>query len=292
MKTIIVTGGTAGIGYQTSLELARRGDRVVITGRDRTRGEAALETLRRDSGRSDLELALGDLSTVAGTRALVAELSARFPRIDVLINNAGAFPTALTRTSDGLELGFATNVVMPCLLTRGLLPCLEAARPARVVNLTGGSAGSALDVQNLQCERGFDGLNSYSHSKRGLEAMSLELASELAPHGVFVTIVYPGQASTAMTRSVTPASMPWLMRPFFPLFALLTREDGGKSARKASRSSVHAALAEELEGVGGRALDTHCRPLKLHRTVEDPANRRRVMDVIAAASDARAGGAA
>jgi len=135
MQTIIITGGTGGIGYQAALALARQGHRVVVTGRNAERGGEAVERLKKDSGNAAIELALGDLSTPAGTDALFEDLSGRFDRIDLLINNAGSMTQERTDTEDGYSLNFAVNVVAVRRLTLGLLPLLEAARPARVVNV-------------------------------------------------------------------------------------------------------------------------------------------------------------
>lgn len=276
-KVIVITGGTAGIGRQSALGLLRLGHTVVVTGRDQARGEAACAELRQEAGAGTVELAVGDLATRAGLRALAEDLLRRFPRIDVLVNNAGAFAETLTRTADGVEQCFAVNVAAPWLLAHALLPALEAARPSRVVNLTGGTVSSKLDVENLEAEKGFTGLSTYDHSKRAADAMSLALAKELAPRGVFVNVVYPGQASTGMTRSVRAEHLPVLMRPFFPLFRFFVRDDGGKGARKASRSTVWAATAPELEGVSGRYFDTNCKPGTLHASVLDEAAQRAVV---------------
>ena len=110
--------------------------------------------------------------------------------------------------------------------------------------------------------------------------MTLALAKQLTPHGLTVNIVYPGQAATSMTRSVTPGMLPWRMKPFWPVLALMTREHGGKSAARASRSSVWAATAPELDGVSGTYFDADCREAPLHPTVRDPANQRVVIDQI------------
>jgi NAD(P)-dependent dehydrogenase (short-subunit alcohol dehydrogenase family) len=279
-KTIVVTGATAGIGQQTAISLARQGACVVVTGRDATRGSAGVEAIRRESGSTDVHLVLGDLTRRADILRLATDLQRQFPRVDVLINNAGAFANAFEKTSDGLELCFAVNVAAPYLLTKSLLPALTAARPARVINVTGGRPNSPLDADNLQAEKGFQGLSTYDHSKRAADAMSLALARELAPLGVSLNVVYPGQASTRMTKSVRAEHLPWWMRPFAPLFAFMVRDDGGRGAAKASRSSVWAATASELNGVSGAYFDSNCRRARLSPTVEDEANQRRVLQTI------------
>lgn len=277
MKFAVVTGGTSGIGLQTALSLAGLKWSVVVTGRDVERGEAAAAALRAAGGEG--HFIAGDLGTLSGARKLGDALCARFPRIDVLINNAGAATNALERTSDGLERCFAVNVAATLALTRALLPALEAAQPARVVMLTGGTARGALDAAALNGEA-FDGLNTYSNSKKALEAASLALGVELAPRGVFVNVVYPGQASTSMTQSMTASAFPWFARPFFPLFKWLVRDDGGKGARKASRSSVFAATSPTLDRVHAKYFSPDCQEQRLHASVYDGENQRRVLALV------------
>jgi NAD(P)-dependent dehydrogenase (short-subunit alcohol dehydrogenase family) len=281
-KTMVVTGGTGGIGRQTAIALARAGASVVITGRDRARGEAGLRAVREASGSADVHLATGDLASLRETRDLARDLAERFPRIDVLVNNAGALTTSRRVTVDGLETDFAVNVVAPYVLTHALGAAL--APGARVINVTGGLGFYGLDPTDLQAERTFLGLATYSRAKRALEAMSLELAEELRPRGVGVLVVFPGEAATSMSGGLTAASVPWWMRPLWPLFGHLRRDDGGASAAKAARSSAWAATSNDLDGVSGRAFDTNCRPMKLHATVRDRAARLRVVAEVRSAA--------
>ncbi|CAN5646188.1 hypothetical protein BH09MYX1_BH09MYX1_23530 [soil metagenome] len=147
--------------------------------------------------------------------------------------------------------------------------------------MTGGLPIVDLDLDNLQAEKGFLGLRTYSHAKRALEAMTLELSRELAPRGIHVNVVYPGNAPTAMSGQMTLAMIPWWMVPVWPIFRLLMQsDDGGRGAEKASRSSVWAATTDELASRGGGAFDTDCRPMKLKRNVADPAIQARVVAIV------------
>jgi len=112
-------------------------------------------------------------------------------------------------------------------------------------------------MDNLQSEKSFDGLNTYSQTKLAMMALMYEFAQR--EKGVTINVCYPGQASTNMTRSVTPEMLPRAMRWMFPIFKLLVREDGGKSAAKAARSSVYLASSPEVEGVTGKYFDTNCK---------------------------------
>ncbi|MEM9452643.1 MAG: SDR family NAD(P)-dependent oxidoreductase [Myxococcota bacterium] len=288
-STSVITGGTAGIGLQTATTLAQQGWRVVVTGRDARRGAEAVAEIRRQSGHEEVHFAPGDLASASETLALAADLQRRFPRIDVLINNAGVLADDRRTTEDGVELHFAVNVVAPYRLTLALLPSLEAAGSARVVNVTGGAPIGGVDLGDLQAERGYRGLGTYSHSKRAMEAMSLALAPRLAERGVLLNIVHPGGASTPMTRAMTRSMLPWWMRPLWPLFSRQMTDDGVKSAAKASRSSVWAATTAKLEGVAGGSFNTKCRPFRLHRTVQDPQVQQQVLAAVQAAARSGAG---
>ena len=279
--TFVVTGGVGGIGSKTALGLAKKGHEVVVVGRDEQRSRAAVEKISSESGNNGVHLALGDLSSLAGIEALAADLRNRFPKIDVLVNNAGVHAHEREFTVDGFERNFAVNVVAPYRLTKALVPRLQESDEARVVNLTGGLPFGGLDVEDLQAEKGFRGLLSYNNSKKALEAMSLVLAEELRPQGIFLNIVYPGNASTSMTNSMSPKDFPAPMRPMWPVMRrVLHRRDGGASAAKASRSSIFAVTDPALKAVSGRYFDSKARPAKHHRTVLNKANQRRVIAVI------------
>jgi NAD(P)-dependent dehydrogenase (short-subunit alcohol dehydrogenase family) len=279
-RTIVITGGTGGIGFQSALGIARTGARVVITGRNAERGEAARERLVQASGNDDIHLVLGDVSSVAGIDALAKALLDTAPRVDVLVNNAGYLGSEYRQSTDGLELHFAVNVLAPWRLTRALLPALQASRGARVLNVTGGDKPAAVDSDNLQAEKGFKGLRTYAHSKSAMESMSMVLARELEPEGVTVNVVYPGVASTAMTQAVSTKTLPGPMKLLYPLFAWMFRDDGGKSAAKAAQSTIWGATTDALDGVTGRYFDTHTKEQKLHPSGYDPAVQARIMGVI------------
>ena len=280
-KTIVITGGTGGIGQHTAIGLAKTGARVVVTGRNAERGEAAVAHIREQSGNDDVELVIGDLSTKAGVDALAEALNAKLNRIDVLVNNAGMMAQERTVNEDGVELNFAVNVVAPHRLTHALSGLLMTGSPARVLVLTGGKAAGPFDPSDLQSERSFVPLVNYTMTKRAEEAMALVMAKELEPHGIFVTIVYPGRASTAMTQAMTPSSLPWFMRPAWPVFRfLIPANDGGKSAEQAAQSSIYAATTPAIEGKAGLYVDQGQKVAALHATVHNPGNQAKVMGTI------------
>lgn len=280
--TVIITGGTGGIGFQSALGIAKTGARVIITGRNRERGEAALQRIVDETGNDKVELAIGDVSSAQGVDALAAALLERVDRIDVLVNNAGYMGSEPRNSDDGLEMHFAINVLAPWRLTHALLPALKAADKARVLNVTGGDKPARIDVDNLQAEKGFKGLMTYTHSKSILESMSMSLAKKLEPEGVTVNVVFPGRASTAMTSSLSSKSLPGAMKLMLPFMRLLFKEDGGKSAAKAATSTIWGATNADLDGVTGRYFDTKTKERKLHPTAYDPQVQARILQLIEA----------
>lgn len=287
-RTIVITGGTGGIGFQSALGIAKSDTRILITGRNRQRGTAAVQRLIDETGNDRVELVIGDVSSVKGIKALAHALAERVRHIDVLVNNAGYLGNAIGHSDDGLEMHFAVNVLAPWLLTWELLEPLKTADHARVLNITGGDKPAAIDSDNLQAEKGFRGLMTYTHSKSAMEAMSMALAKKLEPKGVTVNVLFPGRASTNMTRSMSAKALPGMMKLMYPFFRLLFRKDDGKSAAKAARSTIWGAMSPALDGVTGRYFDTNSKEQKLHPTAYDSEVQARILSVLEGAVEGQA----
>lgn len=287
-RVIIITGGTGGIGYQSALGIAKTGAKVFITGRNQERGEKAMQNIIAETGNDNIQFVAGDVSSIAGVDSLINALTDKVNHIDVLINNAGYLGSEFRKNEDGLEMHFAVNVLAPRRLTLGLLPLLKAAKNARVLNITGGGKPAQIDVDNLQAEKGFKGLTTYTHSKSVMEGMSLALARELEPEGVSVNVLFPGRASTSMTNSMTMKSLPGPLKLMYPFLKLMFREDGGKSAANAARSTIWGASTPELDGITGSYFDTNSKEQKLHSTAYDLQVQEHIISVIEAATERRA----
>ena len=150
-KSVLVTGGTGGIGRATAIGLAALGARVAITGRDQARTEAAAAAIRAAPGSPAVDAFAADLSAQAGVRRLAALVLDSYPRLDVLVNNVGGFWAHRHLTADGLERTFALNHLAPFLLTSLLLDRLTASAPARIVTVSSGAqARGRIDVDDLQ----------------------------------------------------------------------------------------------------------------------------------------------
>ena len=191
-KTMVVTGGTAGIGRETVLRLAALGADVLFVGRNQQKADAVLaETMRLGGG--EAAFLPGDLSSLADIRRVAGEIRARLPKLDVLVNNAGALFTRRLLNADGIEMTFALNHLNYFLLTRELLPLLQANRAARIVNVASAAhVGAKVDFDDLQGARGFRAWKAYGQSKLCNILFTYELARRLQGSGVTANCLHPG----------------------------------------------------------------------------------------------------
>jgi NAD(P)-dependent dehydrogenase (short-subunit alcohol dehydrogenase family) len=192
-KTCVITGATSGIGLLTAIGLAGAGARLVLVGRDRARGEAALARLRREAPAAQVEIQYADLSRLDEVRRLGALLADALARIDVLVNNAGAMFWRRSVTADGLERTFALNHMAYFVLTELLRGRLVASAPARIVSVASEAhRGATLDFEDLQCERPYSGWKAYQRSKLCNILHTQELARRLKGTGVTANCLHPG----------------------------------------------------------------------------------------------------
>jgi NAD(P)-dependent dehydrogenase (short-subunit alcohol dehydrogenase family) len=196
-KVCVITGATSGIGLVAAERLAAMGARLVLVGRDKARGEAALAQIRRQVPRAELRIHYADLSRLAEMNHLAAEIAALEPRIDVLINNAGAMFNERRVTQDGFERTFALNHMAYFVLSNRLKERLMAAAPARIVNVASDAhRGNTLDFGDLQSAHGYRGFTVYGRSKLANILFTRELARRLAGTGVTANCLHPGFVAT------------------------------------------------------------------------------------------------
>ena len=195
-KTVVITGATSGIGEIAAIHLAEQGARIVFTARDEKRGQATLAKLRRANAKADHVVHLGDLSLIAEQKRVGADI-AREPRIDVLINNAGAIFNRRIETRDGLEMTFALNHMSYFTITAVLLDKLKATPGARVVSTSSRAhRRGKLDFSDLQSKKDFRGFRTYGNSKLCNILFTRALAKRLAGTGVTANCLHPGFVAT------------------------------------------------------------------------------------------------
>jgi len=196
-KTVVITGATSGIGQVAAETLAGMGARLVLVARDKTRGEAALARLKQIAGGTGHTLHYADLSRISEVKRVAGEIAAAEPRIDVLINNAGALFGSRRLTSEGLEMTFATNHMAYFVMTHGLRERLRASAPARVVNVSSDAhKGEKLDLNDLQSASNYSGFHIYGRSKLANILFTRELARRWTGSGVTANSLHPGFVAT------------------------------------------------------------------------------------------------
>jgi NAD(P)-dependent dehydrogenase (short-subunit alcohol dehydrogenase family) len=250
-KTIVVTGTSAGLGYEAARVLAGAGAEVVMVARNPAKNEEAAARIKAGQPDAKLKLYTMNLGEMASVRRVAAEILAAHPEIHALINNAGIMGGPYVVTSDGLELHWATNHIGPFLLTNLLYPALKAAAPSRIVILS--SAGHRMpgfDLDDLNFKkRDYDYSLAYCQSKRANLLHAVALTRRLAGTGVTANAVHPGAIRTEVFRDLTEdhvqGAFAWSAASGSP----------EKSPTQGAATEIWAAVSPDLDGVSGVYLE-------------------------------------
>ncbi|MFC9454262.1 SDR family NAD(P)-dependent oxidoreductase [Streptomyces sp. NPDC056983] len=259
-RITLITGATQGLGRGIALDLASRGDTLLLHGRDAGRLEAVTAEVRAAAPDATVRTYVADLSDLDQVRAMADRVRAAEPRLDALVNNAaaggGAEPLRRELSAQGHELRFAVNHLAPYVLTRGLLPLLKASAPARVVNVA--SMGQErIDFDDVMLERDYEGLRAYCRSKLALIMATFELGAELEGTGVTVNALHP--AHLMDTEGVRAYG-----------FTPMTGIDEGV------RPTVRLITDPEIGSTTGRYFDRFT-DARAHEQAYDKEARRRLM---------------
>ncbi len=211
-QTVVITGATDGLGRALAERVAAQDAQVAVHGRDPERAERTRGEITEATGNGRIEVVLADLSEPRDVCEMAQHVRERFPRVDVLVNNAGvgfgADETERQETADGIELRFAVNYLAGYVLTRELVPLLAASAPARVLNVA--SAGQQpINFDNPMLTSGYTGTRAYAQSKLAQIMFTFDLAEQLRGEGVTVNALHPATyMNTAMVRQagIRPAS--------------------------------------------------------------------------------------
>lgn len=256
---MLVTGATSGIGEATAIGLGKLGAEVVVHGRTPSKLEA---TAAKVPG--TVHTVCGDLGSLAGVVALADEVKERFPKLHVLVNNAGVWEADRRESQDGLEWTLAVNHLAPFVLTRELLPLLTASAPARVVNVASTAhRRGKLDLDDLELARGWSHMQAYANSKLCNVLFTRELARRIEGTGVTTTCLHPGVVRSGLVGDSTGIfSSMWRFSQRF----MLTEEQGAVT-------SIWAASDPSLEHATG-GYYAKCKPSRVIPAAEDDALAR------------------
>ena len=219
-KTVVITGGTSGIGRASALRLAKNRHRVVITSRDKIKVNEAAKELSAISGGEVIgyDVSLSDPRSVNG---LANRLKSEFDEIDVLVNNAGTIAGRERRMVAGVEYTLASNYIGPFALTVSLLPQLMKSGEPRIVNLSSElykNVKGGLDFENLNFETGYSNSKAYAHSKLAMMLFTKELINRYQKSGVSSFALHPGVVKSNFGRGKdSSTSMGLMMKLLGPL---------------------------------------------------------------------------
>jgi len=263
-KICIVTGANSGIGKETALGLAQVGARVVMVCRNAEKGRAALEEIRRQSGSSQVDLLIADMSSQASVRALAEQIQQKYPRLDVLVNNAGRWAPAGTLSADGIKMTLASNHLGAALLTLLLLDLLKASAPSRIINVSSSEAQHArLEMNDLQFERRkYRGVAAYGQSKLLMNAFTFELARRLAGTGVTANCLHPGAVATNIWN-------PDLLPPLIGRLIVAVVKPFLLNSKQGAAVSLYLATSPEVAQVSGEYF-VKSKPARSNPLSRDP----------------------
>lgn len=264
-QVCLVTGATSGIGKVTATALASQGAELIVTGRSRQKTKDTVQWIQSETGNDAVHYLLADFSDLDQVRALARSFQERYSRLDVLVNNAGAFYNTRCETPYGVEMTLLVNHLAPFTLTNLLLETLISGAPARIVTVSSdGHRYGTMDFDDLGFQRGYVGMKAYARSKLANILFTYELARRLADSGVTANALHPGHVATDIWKTSFSWFGPvlkWVMG-----FFALTPEQGADTL-------IYLASSPDVEGMTGQYFvkrePTDSSPLSYDRGVAE-----------------------
>ncbi len=243
-KVCLVTGATSGIGEVTAKALAARGAQVILVGRNQLKADKTVQQIQSETGSNSVQYLLADFADLQQIHDLVSSFKSQYSRLDVLINNAGAYFNSRRQTAYGVEMTFLVNHLAPFLLTNLLLDMIKASPAARIINVSSDAHQyGSMDFADLEYKRRYFGMKAYARSKLANILFTYELARRLEGSAVTVNALHPGHIATDIWRtnfSLIGPLLKWIMG-----FFAITPEEGAKT-------SIYLASSPEVEGLTGQ----------------------------------------
>jgi NAD(P)-dependent dehydrogenase (short-subunit alcohol dehydrogenase family) len=244
-NVVMVTGATNGIGYEAAKVLAGMGATIVGVGRNPQKCADAAAQIARATNNSNVEFLVADLAVQAQVRQVADEFKRKYNRLDVLLNNAGAFFARREESADGIEMTWALNHLNYFLLTDQLLEVIKASAPARIINVSSDAHTGAkkINFDDVEFKHGYSGWTAYSHSKLANVMFTYELARRLEGTRVTANVLHPGFVATGFGHnngSLVRAGMN------------VVQKIAARRPEQGAATSVYLASSPEVDGVSGR----------------------------------------
>lgn len=275
-KLILITGATQGIGKATALALARQGHHMIIHGRTLSKLEVVKKEIIDESGNSKIDIVVADLLSMEDTSRMAEEIKAKYPSLDVLINNAGAFFNKDRETTkEGFEKTIALNLFAPFLLMLSLLELLKKSPSARIINLSSAMhrRGGKPDFNDFQLEKSYKPAKAYGLSKLYLIWATQYFARKLKQEGITNVTVNASHPGAVATNFGQDADKGFLINLIFKIALRFVDkvEDG-------ARTSIYLATSPDVEGVSGEFFSNKATKEKPDEKYYSSENEQKVWD--------------
>lgn len=277
-KTVVITGGNAGIGKQTAIDLAQRGARVIIACRNEHKAKKALQEIRRKSGSNDVQYYHLELSDLESIREFAKKFLEEQPRLDILINNAGIGRTLGQLTKQNYDMTFGVNHFGHFLLTMLLLDRLKKCSPSRIVTVS--SLAHSMVSGEMDFKPGpasdvkYPGLSGYDRSKLANIWFTKQLSNQLEGTGVTTFCLHPGLVRTSIFQTAYEAGSPlwrFIMFTFASLILGINEEAG-------AQTTIYCAIEPSITNQSGGYYD-NCKLTKESKLAQDEGLAKKLWDV-------------
>jgi len=256
-KIILITGATQGIGKETATALAKMGHTVILHGRNETKLQSVCNEIKAATGNDNVDVIMADLFSLADIKRMAGEFKGRYDRLDVLINNAGAFLNKYRETTrEGHEKTIALNLFAPFLLMQSLLEALTKSKSARIINLSSAMhrRGGLPDFSDFQSEKSYNPARAYGLSKLYLIWITRHLAGQLKEKGIeniTVNACHPGAVATNFGQDSDKGFINNLI--FKLALSFMSKPEDG------ARTSIYLSTSPDVENVTGEFFDNKCK---------------------------------
>jgi len=243
-RTCLITGATDGIGKETAIGMAKNGYNLILIGRNEEKGKKVSDEIRRIADSIDIDFFTADLMLMKEVSRVADEVCQKYDRIDVLINNVGAYFAFRDVTEEGFERTFALNHLGYFLMTKKLLPLVEKSDYKRIVNVSSSAHyGVSFEFDNLNGEKKYRGFRAYQKSKLANVMFTYELAKKVKDSGITANCLHPGFVASKFGNNNN-----FLWRGIIGFAKALT----AINVKKGAKNSIHLACSNDVKGISGR----------------------------------------
>jgi len=269
-RTCLITGATDGIGKETAIGMAKNGYNLILIGRNEEKGKKVCDEIRKIADSIDIDFFTADLILMKEVSRVADEVCQKYDRIDVLINNVGAYFAFRDVTEEGFERTFALNHLGYFLMTKKLLPLVEKSDYKRIVNVSSSAHyGVSFEFDNLNGEKKYRGFRAYQKSKLANVMFTYELAKKVKDSGITANCLHPGFVASKFGNNNN-----FLWRGIIGFAKALT----AINVKKGAKNSIHLACSDDVKDISGRFF-SNCEVKKGSSRAKNEEHNQRLWEI-------------